>query len=101
MTESEARNILAVPLKFGDEAQLAALQFLRDCADCRLRVMHCRRCDGDGVNRRGYACPWCAADYDADVLRACGIDAKAEGPVLVERKSDERRSHRRLVEPLH
>lgn len=100
MTELTAYTLLEGPLRFDDEAQVAAVRFLREVRKFREELARCKRCRGEGVNRRGYACPWCAAGYSADVLRACGIDAKAEGPVLVEGKSDKGRIIRRLVDPL-
>ena len=100
MTEAEARSLLRGPLTFGDDLQVAAVKFLEDCAQCRTRVARCRRCDGDGVNRRGYACPWCAEGYSEDVLRACGIDAKQPGPVEVRGTSDKGRISGSLVDPL-
>ena len=73
MTIGEAHAALNKPLLFGSTLQLAALKFLRQVEECRTRVSKCKHCDGDGLNRRGKLCTWCAANYDADVLAAVGV----------------------------
>ena len=73
MTIGRAHMVLNQRLHFGDDTQIAALKFLRDVAEARERVSKCKHCDGEGLNRRGKLCPWCAEDYDEDVLAAVGV----------------------------
>lgn len=80
MTEKEAHLILAGPLRFGDNEQVDALVFLRQLAAARDRIARCKRCDGEGLNRDGYACAWCAAHYEPDILHALGINAQETPP---------------------
>ncbi len=53
MTTQDARRALARPPKFGDETQIAAIQFLEDIESARTlmvgcRHQPCRHCDGTG-----------------------------------------------------
>jgi recombinational DNA repair protein RecR len=73
MTIATANMLLNQRLHFGDEQQLAALKFLRQVAEAREKVSRCKHCDGEGLNRRGRFCHWCAEPYDADVLLAVGV----------------------------
>jgi hypothetical protein len=80
MNEAQARALLTQRLTFGDARQLQARDYLRAVAELRLRVMHCKRCHGEGVMRNGAICPRCAAHFPADVCAALGI---AAGPRAV------------------
>jgi hypothetical protein len=73
MTIATAQRLLNQRLHFGDAHQVEALRFLRLVAQARERVMKCKRCVGEGLTRRGKLCPFCAEDYEADVLRALGV----------------------------
>jgi hypothetical protein len=57
----------------GDDAQLAAVRFLREVEEARNEILHCRHCEGGGLMRNGTACEWCAAGFDPDVLSALGL----------------------------
>lgn len=49
MRQVEALAALEPPLRFGDDRQIAARQYLDHLHAVRLRLMRCRRCKGSGV----------------------------------------------------
>jgi hypothetical protein len=80
MRFSEARAILAGPLQFGDEEQIAAKLFLEDVNEAREKIAHCKKCVATGVNRDGKPCPYCAAHFALEVLAALGVYADEMPP---------------------
>lgn len=80
MTLKEAHMHLSRRLRFADPQQLSAIKFLQEVDEACERVAHCKQCWGEGVNRRGELCRYCAEEYPADVLLALGI-ADEEAPV--------------------
>jgi hypothetical protein len=80
MTESDARRILRGRLVFGDEQQIKAKVFLENVMSARLLISRCARCLGAGLDPEGYACVYCAAYFDLEVLLTVGV-APRERPI--------------------
>jgi len=67
MTIREARAILSGPLRFGDETQLQAKQFLDQVRDLHDHLAHCEWCNSAGIIAYRGPCPYYTNHFDRDV----------------------------------